>query len=227
VLIFAVYLATWAGWFSTDGGFERHWAETNNASVWFLPDALVNLWHYQHYIYEFHSHLDTKHPYQSTPWSWLIMERPVLYYADTGDCGAAECRATISGMGNPLLWWSFVPAWLVCVWYWLARRDWRAGAIVLCAAAGIAPWFLYPNRTMFFFYALPAVPFFILAVTMVLGMVLGRPDASPKRKLFGGSALVFYTLVIVMSFVYFYPLFTGTSLPLDEWRDHIWFSKWE
>jgi dolichyl-phosphate-mannose--protein O-mannosyl transferase len=227
VIILAVYLATWTGWFVTDGGFERHWAEENNASVWYLPDAIVSLWHYQSFIYDFHAHLDAKHAYQSTPMSWLFMERPVLYYAEGGDCGAAECKATISGMGTPLLWWSFVPAWFVCLWQWIVRRDWRAGAIVICAAAGILPWFMYPDRTMFFFYTLPAVPFFVLAVTMALGLVLGREGASQERRAVGAGVYIGYMALIAVCFAYFYPVLTGNSLPIDQWNDRMWMESWK
>lgn len=227
VLILVAYLATWTGWFLSDDAYDRHYAETSGESVWYLPDALVSLWHYQSYIYDFHKNLDAKHPYQSTPMSWLVMERPVLYYADAGDCGAPDCRATISGMGTPLLWWSFVPAWFVAVWQWVVRRDWRAGIIVVVAAAGILPWLMYPDRTMFFFYTLPAVPFFILAITLALGLALGRDDATPRRKLLGGTAVLTYLILIVMCFVYFYPVLTGTSLPLEQWEDRMWFESWK
>lgn len=227
VIIVLVYLATWVGWFATDGGYDRNWAADNNGSVWYLPDALVNLWHYQSYIYDFHSDLDASHKYQSSPWSWFMMDRPVLYYADySGDCGAENCAATISGISNPLLWWSFIPAALACVWRWLVRRDWRAGTILICALVGFLPWMLYPDRTMFFFYTLPAVPFMMLAVTMMLGMVLGRPDASPERRIIGGGVVVAYLLIIALAFAYFYPWFAGIDLPYDQWRDRLWVDSW-
>ncbi|NUS73001.1 MAG: phospholipid carrier-dependent glycosyltransferase [Corynebacteriales bacterium] len=234
VVIVGTYLLTWTGWFLTDDGYMRQYAAENDASVWFLPDALVSLWHYQSYIYEFHSNLHAKHDYQSTPLSWLIMERPVLYYADySGECGDTQCAATISGMANPLLWWSFLPALAVCGWRWITRRDWRSVSIILIAFAGIGPWLLYPDRTMFFFYALPVVPFFILGVTMALGMALRTEPAEneiahivPERRLIGVAALVLYLAIVGASFVYFYPLMTGMDLPYQQWDDHFWFDSW-
>lgn len=228
ILIVVTYLATWTGWFLSDDAYFRNWAQENNGSVWYLPDALVNLWQYQHFIYEFHAHLDADHPYKSSALNWLVMERPVLYYADSAlGCGATECKATISALGTPLLWWSFVPAWLVCVWRWATSRDWRAGAIVLTCAAGIVPWLMYPDRTMFIFYTVPAIPFFILAVTMMLGIILGKPDDQPQRRLIGAGIVAAYLVLIVMTFVYFYPVLTGTSIPLDQWNDRMWFESWK
>ena len=69
-----------------------------------------------------------------------------------------------------------VPArrWSALVWFGIARRDWRAGAILLAVAAGLLPWFYYAldGRTMFSFYAAPAVPFLVLAVVYVLGAII-------------------------------------------------------
>ena len=44
------------------------------------------------------------------------------------------------------------------------RRDWRAGAVLAGVAAGYLPWFMYPERTIFFFYAMSFEPFLVLAL---------------------------------------------------------------
>ncbi len=183
VVAVASYLLTWTGWFATDGGYDRHWAEHNGGSVWYLPDALVSLWHYQVGVYQFHIGLNKSHPYQSSPYSWLILGRPVLFYYESGGtCGAKDCSSAILALGTPTLWWSFIPASIVALWRWVCRRDWRAGGIFLAAAAGIVPWMLYPHRTMFYFYALPSTPFLILMVTLGAGHGFGkinRPSRAP------------------------------------------------
>ena len=226
-LLLATYLLTWTGWFVTSTGWDRHWAETTGHEVWWAPDALVNLWHYQKAVYEFHTHLTQKHDYQSTPWSWFVLGRPVaFYYSPDGNCGASKCSAEILALGNPLLWWSFVPALVACVWRWLARRDWTAGAILLCAAAGIVPWMFYPDRTMFFFYTLPALPFLVLAVTLVLGMVLGPATAARDRRVTGAVALGAYVLVVALAFAYFYPIYTGEVMTYAKWHARMWFDSW-
>jgi len=48
----------------------------------------------------------------------------------------------------------FIPAIILALVIFILKRDWRFGALLLVFAAGYLPWFLYPNRTMFFFYAL-------------------------------------------------------------------------
>jgi len=221
------YLASWTGWFVTDTGWDRQWAQTTGNGVPFVPDALVNLWHYHRSVLDFHTGLDDKHDYQSTPYSWLLLGRPVAYdYSDAGGCGAASCSAEVIALGTPLLWWSFIPALAVTTWRWIARRDWRGAAILAGVGAGIVPWFAYPERTMFFFYALPALPFLVLAVTLVLGMVLGPPGGSRERRLAGAVLVAAYVLVIAVTFAYFHPVYTGEQLTYAEWRARMWLPTW-
>lgn len=55
--------------------------------------------------------------------------------------------------------------------------------------AGYLPWFLYQERTIFFFYAVVFLPFLCLAVAMMIGAILGPPaprnaaasSARPRR----------------------------------------------
>ncbi|MDT5026492.1 MAG: dolichyl-phosphate-mannose-protein mannosyltransferase [Micromonosporaceae bacterium] len=71
----------------------------------------------------------------------------------------------------------FFPALVGLAWFGVTRRDWRAGAIGAGAAAGILPWFYFElkHRTMYYFYALPAEPFLVMAVVYVLGTLINGP----------------------------------------------------
>src|SRR5258706_8643123 len=139
----------------------------------------------------FNSTMSRNHQYQSWPWKWLLLGRPVAFYwSTTGPCGGPNCASEILLLGTPLLWWSFLPALLGLGWLGIARRDWRASAIALCALTGIVPWFWSElhNRTMFYFYALPAEPFLVLAVVYVLGAIIGpskRARPNSDRRLIG------------------------------------------
>ncbi|WP_231126805.1 dolichyl-phosphate-mannose--protein mannosyltransferase [Motilibacter aurantiacus] len=179
----AVYLLSWTGWFLSPAteAYGRDWAETSPASGLgsLVPDALRSLWHYHAQAYEFHRNLRTKHAYQSNPWSWLVLGRPVAFWypASISGCGSGSCSQAILALGTPALWWASVAALPVVAFRWLGQRDWRAGAILAGLAAGYLPWFNYQERTIFSFYAVVFVPFLALAVTMVLGMLLGPSPA--------------------------------------------------
>jgi dolichyl-phosphate-mannose-protein mannosyltransferase len=91
--------------------------------------------------------LNTPHPYQSQPWDWFVISRPVAFFSQTYTDPAglhAETQANVVGLylrevlaiGNPAIWWLSLPAMAVCLIWWAVRRDWRAGSALLCICAG-------------------------------------------------------------------------------------------
>ena len=62
------------------------------ASVW------RGIWEHQRAMLDFHTELGGDHPYQSPPWSWPLLQRPVAYWF--GDEGGAYRE--ILALGNPL-----------------------------------------------------------------------------------------------------------------------------
>ncbi|MEU3601192.1 phospholipid carrier-dependent glycosyltransferase [Streptomyces sp. NPDC006798] len=232
------YLVSWSGWIFTDRGHLRNWASEGpgRESAWsFVPDWLRSLWHYEAEVYEFHVGLTSGHTYQSNPWSWIVMGRPVSYYykdlkPGSGGCAADSsgggCASEVLALGTPMLWWAGCAALVYVVWRWLFRRDWRAGAIACAIAAGWVPWFFYQERTIFVFYAVVFVPFLCLAVAMLVGAILGPPGASETRRAVGAIGAGVLVLLIVWNFIYFHPLYTGTVIPLSEWQDRMWLDTW-
>ncbi|WIM93441.1 phospholipid carrier-dependent glycosyltransferase [Actinoplanes oblitus] len=219
------YLATWTGWLVTDTGFYRHWRADNGMSEPPVLGALLNLWHYHSAAYTFHSGLTKPHRYQSWPWQWLLLGRPVPFdFATPSGCGAPKCAQEIVLLGTPILWWSFLPALVALVWLGVARRDWRAYAIVASAMAGLLPWFYYAvedGRTMFSFYVLPALPFLILAVVYVLGAIIAEFRAT------GVVVTAVYVVAVALCFAYFYPIFVDWVIPYDSWWARMWLgTRW-
>ncbi|WP_030413423.1 dolichyl-phosphate-mannose--protein mannosyltransferase [Streptomyces sp. NRRL S-1448] len=235
VVALATYLASWTGWIATKGGYYRDWATTpdGRAAGWtWLPDWLRSLWHYQTEVYAFHTGLTTPHTYQSNPWSWLVLGRPVSYFYEDpkfgqDGCTAAEgCAREVLALGTPLLWWASCFALLYVLYRWLFKRDWRAGAIACGVAAGYLPWFLYQERTIFLFYAVVFVPFLCLALAMMIGAILGPPGASERRRTIGAVGAGVLVLLIIWNFIYFYPLYTGLPIPKSAWHHRMWFDSW-
>ncbi|MEU0300126.1 phospholipid carrier-dependent glycosyltransferase [Streptomyces sp. NPDC006175] len=241
------YLVSWTGWIVTDKGYYRNWAATEGkgGSWTWLPDWLRSLWHYENQVYDFHVGLTSGHTYQSNPWSWIVLGRPVSYFYEekTGclESTSGKCAREVLALGTPLLWWAACVALLYVLWRWAFRRDWRAGAIACGVAAGWVPWFFYQERTIFLFYAVVFVPFLCLAVTMMIGALLGpaagtgtrhrlgMDSADPtgeRRRTLGAIAAGVLVLLIVWNFIYFWPIYTGTSIPEDAWRDRMWLDTW-
>jgi dolichyl-phosphate-mannose-protein mannosyltransferase len=241
-LVFVTYLASWTGWFVTDDGWKRHYLRDQLGQHEYpIIGALQNLLAYHKEMLGFHDGLTSPHPYQSWPWQWLILGRPVAFYF-SGDptCGTNSCAAEILLLGTPVLWWAFLPALIATTWFGIARRDWRALPILLGAAAGILPWFPYEldDRTMFYFYAAPAEPFLILAVVYVLGCLITGPAAGlvgrvrsrvrlgltvtpDERRLYGTIFAAAFVLLVALCFWYYFPLYVGNSIPNQDWANRL------
>ncbi|WP_329251376.1 phospholipid carrier-dependent glycosyltransferase [Streptomyces sp. NBC_01478] len=236
-----VYLTSWIGWILSPangtGGYFRNWAATDGkGGFWshFMPDWARSLWHYEHEVYEFNIGLHSPHTYMSNPWSWLVDGRPVSYFYESPSPGSDGCPASagekcareVLAIGTPMLWWAACFALLYVLWRWAFRRDWRAGAIACGVAAGYLPWFLYQDRTIFFFYSIVFLPFLCLAVAMLIGAVIGPPGSSDTRRVTGAVGAGVLVLLITWNFIYFWPLYTGTAIPIDQWRSRMWLDTW-
>ncbi len=176
----------------------------------------------------------TSHPYQSHPAGWLWLARPVSYYypqniqAGSFGCTVSSCSREVLAIGTPAIWWMATPALLICGWLWLSRRDWRAVTALALVAAGILPWIRddLHHRTMFLFYALPAVPFMCLALTLTAGWALGGPTASPRRRATAATATGIYLAAVVVNFAYLYPVLAAQTLTYAQWHARMWFPSW-
>ena len=228
----ATYLATWSGWFLSDNGYGRHWADGRGGTWSWIPAPLRSLWHYEYLVYQFNVGLHSWHRYESNPWSWLVLGRPVLFHYQSPKPGkdgchtAADCSQTILALGTPLLWWSACCALVYLLFRWALRRDWRAGAVLCAVGAGYLPWFLYQDRTIFSFYAVVFVPYLCLAVAMMVGALLGPAGADGKRRTRGAVAAGALVLLIIWNFIYFFPIYTGQPIPYSGWQARMWLDTW-
>ncbi|WP_025273651.1 dolichyl-phosphate-mannose--protein mannosyltransferase [Haloglycomyces albus] len=223
-----VYLASWWGWFANSEAYGRRQLEEQGSTYIPVVTDVANWFQYHLDIYNFHAQLSAEHSYQSTPLEWLFNLRPVVFYWSSDvSCGADKCAAEVLLLGTPLLWWLFIPALLAMALWGIARKDWRAGLVVVVVTAGILPWLFYPDRTMFFFYIAPVVPFFIIAVVWMLGLILGPAGSSSERRLIGALIVGAYVAAVVLCFAYFWPLYTGEPMNYDDWHSRIWLSdRW-
>jgi dolichyl-phosphate-mannose--protein O-mannosyl transferase len=229
----AVYVAAWTGWFLSNGQYAYdHDFYVRSGQSWFRHDLAVlhGWWKYQREIWGYDTGLTRAkypHPYLSRPWGWLLLARPVAYYYQSPPgCGTSSCSQEVLGVGNPALWWATIPAMFAIAWAWIAKRDWRAAAILVVFGFGYLPWFHedMKHRVMFLFYMLPNVPFMALGVTMVIGMVIGRRSILTVRKAVGMAAVSAYLASVIVLFGYFYPVLAARTITYDQWHQRIWFT---
>lgn len=235
VLTAVVYPLSWLGWFLSDRGYLRTWAiDHPGEGVSWLPPALRSWVHYHQEMWHFSTTLTTPHAYQSNPWGWLVMARPTSFYYQASTlgepgCDVANCSAAVNAIGTLPLWWASVPALFVVLFHWVARRDWRAGAILAGIAAGYLPWFLWQHRTIFTFYTVAFEPYVVLAVTFVIGLFLRgavQPDATPDGRRWRVWVVAGYLLLCLLVFAWFLPIYTAEVIPYRSWFNRMWFPSW-
>jgi len=225
-----VYLASWTGWFATSYGYDRNGTALNNGHP---ASALVAFLQYNKSMLGFGLGLHSSSPYQSNPLGWLVLARPTAFYSvclPKGACGSARStEQEVLALGTPLIWWAACLALLVCLAWWLTRRDWRPGALLLAVAAGWFPWiwfYWHDHRTEFYFYAVVLDPFMVIAITLCLGLILGPARASPARRGAGAAICGAYLLGVLVNFYYIYPVLAGQVISYSSWLSKMWFSSW-
>jgi dolichyl-phosphate-mannose-protein mannosyltransferase len=168
-------------------------------------------------IWWYHQALKATHSMSSKWWEWPLVTRPVWFFLHNSP---GEVRV-IYAMGNPILWWAFLPslAWVGVRWY---RGRLPADGLILCGFFGCwLPW-MFVGRVAFIQYLLPAVPFGVLAIaraTTDLGRALGRA---------GRYVVPAYAALAVLVFVNFYPFWSGYPISTEAAKGsrYYWFEAW-
>jgi dolichyl-phosphate-mannose-protein mannosyltransferase len=230
----AVYLVSWTGWFVTDGGYSRHWADGTNTwtglFAW-VPAELQSFLYFEKSVYDYHVGENRPHAYQANPLTWLLLVRPTSMWYESSSlgqngCEATTCGASITGLANPIIWWAATAAVLYLVYRLVRYREWRVGLVLAALAAGYLPWLLYLNRTVFQFYTIAFEPYLILALTLVIGLVLGRASDPWWERTSGIRVVVVFLVAAIAASVFFWPLWTGMQLDYDYLRVHWWLPTW-
>ena len=231
----AVYLLSWTGWFVSDIGWDRQWAATRPAGLPLVPDALRSLWHYHRRGAALPRRAVDAAPVPvardrlaaAGPAGVLLL--PAGHHAPVYGCEVASCAREVLALGNPVLWWGTLPVLAALLWLWVARRDWRAAALLAIVAAGIVPWLRDDLRE----------PHDVRLLRAAGGAVHGagggarrrlaarRPGrARGRRRRWGAAAVGTYTALAVAAFAFFYPVLAAVTIPLSEWQERIWLHSW-
>jgi dolichyl-phosphate-mannose--protein O-mannosyl transferase len=179
---------------------------------------LRDLWDRQVRMADYHLGLEATHTYQSPPWSWILVRRPVSYFYETLASGK---RSEIMAFGNPILWWSSIPALVFVAYRWARRRNFRGpeGVILAGFLVTYCPWLLQQTdrSAVFLFYLLPSVPFMYLAIGAVAAMVGKSWEAK--------AAVAVVAALAAGSFSFFYPVMAKVPLTSEQWSDRMWYQS--
>jgi dolichyl-phosphate-mannose--protein O-mannosyl transferase len=161
------YLASWSGWFFSDGGYGKD-ADSN---------PFIALWKYHVNAYNFHVNLTSSHPYEASPFTWLFMVRPTSFFYES--CGNG-CSTAITAIGNPLIWWAGAVAVIATFLGWVTKRDRTSALVLIGLAGGFVPWLFFSERTVFWFYTIAFEVWVLLAIALLLKRTVELSD-KPER----------------------------------------------
>jgi dolichyl-phosphate-mannose-protein mannosyltransferase len=227
----AAYVASWSGWFASPYGYDRNGAALNGTHT---PTSTIVAWYqYNRSILSFGLGLTSGQTYKSSPLGWLALARPISFYSTclpARACGAAgSTEQEVLAIGTPLIWWTSILALLACLAWWLTRRDWRAGSVLVAVAAGWLPWiwfYWHDHRTEFIYYAVVFEPFLVIAITLCLGLIIGQTAAAPSRRATGAVITGAYMIAVLANFAYLYPILAARVIPYSSWFSRMWFHSW-
>lgn len=150
-------------------------------------------------IYYYQTHLTATHAYQSPAWQWPLLIRPVWFYVNYGQ----NTVANIYNLGNPIIFWLGLVALI---------QGLSFGFLILSYLGLWLPFIASP-RIMFLHHYLPA----LAVLTVILGVWLGR---------FSKKTITVITIIIFITFIFFYPINTAIALPSSWLKYWFWLPSW-
>lgn len=196
---FAIYIASYLPYFIREPDF-----------------GLEKWWQCQVTMFQYHSTLQSSHPYESTWFTWPFDYRPVWYYYKEEN----GMYSSISGMVNPVVCWLSTAA----VGYTIVqvvRKKATRGQILLLAfyVAQLLPWVLVSRCTFLYHY----FPSLVFAIGLLALAVQQLTQKKPKaRKMLCGAILAAAAILLV----WFFPALSGLPVAKGWAASMKWFSSW-
>ena len=66
----------------------------------------------------------------------------------------------------------------------------------------------------------------MLALTLVLGRLIGSDRAPRRRRAIGASVAGAVVVLVMLNFAWFWPIYTHELLTTPQWLDRVWFRRW-
>ncbi len=203
----AIYIASYAPYFMVKG----------NDAYTSISDIIDN----QKAMLGYHANLDPEkvHPFASKWYTWPLDVRPVLFFSYQN--ASTHTIATLSTMGNPLLWWTGVIAAVYFIINAVRSKRHRTFTLLFLGIAALsqfAPWMLV-TREVFIYHYFATVPFLILIVVYWLKYMA-------KDFKYGKQFALIFVIACVAMFAFFYPVITGVPADASYINGLKWLGSW-
>ncbi len=173
---------------------------------------------------EYHRIYAFVHPHSARAWGWPLVLKSTPFYGM--EAGKGMLRAVIA-FGNPLVYWPMIPVFAYLICEYLRKKD-PSLLFVLIGFFGLyLPWLVYEGiaalpqfarRGVFFFYFMPAIPFYLMGLSYLLDRMLDHK--------WGRALAIIYLALVIGSFLFFAPLLYGLPLSQDHFNKLIWLKGW-
>jgi dolichyl-phosphate-mannose--protein O-mannosyl transferase len=174
--------------------------------------------------FEYHQMFSYRHLFNASAWSWpLLLRSTPLFGSRMGE----NLTSFIIAFGNPAVYWLIIPVILYLIYELLKKRNHSLLFILIGFFGAYLPYLIYeylgkiyqaPTRGLFFYYFLPAVPFYLSGLAYLLDNMLNNR----KRKYFA----IIYLILVAALFLYFSPLLYGFPVTPEYLKSLIWIKGW-
>ena len=178
------------------------------------PLKLDQLLAYQLHMFELQTRPLAPHTYQSMPWQWPLISRPIWYLYEP--VGGVQRGVLL--VGNPAIMWGGLIALAACLWDGVKHR--RAPLLILAAlyVFAMAIWVVIPKKIGFYYYYYFPGLFLTLLIAAAFHQAYRMKDRWIPAAFIGLSFCLF---------IYFYPIISAAPLPDDRaFERWMWLSTW-
>ena len=174
--------------------------------------------------FEYHQMFSYHHPFNAAAWTWPFLLRSTPFF---GAQMGPDLTGYIIAFGNPAVYWLLVPVMIYLLYEFQKKRNTSVLFILIGFICAYLPWLVYEYlgkmyiiyaRGLFFYYFLPAVPFYLAGLAYVLDNLFNNKV--------GKIAVVLYLILVAALFLFFSPLLYGLPVNPDYLKWMIWIKGW-
>lgn len=171
----------------------------------------LDFWGLQARMLRFHLSIpSTGDPYAQPWWGWLWLQQPFLYWSQFVN----DKTSVVWSLPNPWVWWTGIGLFLSSLW-----GGWRQPSRRFLNVALLTTWipFLFVQRVMYSYHALPFGLFLLLLLAVGLSGWWGR-----RR-----STVTAYIAIATMVFIWFVPWYLNVPLTRAQYQLRQWLPTWQ
>ena len=165
-------------------------------------------------MFKYHSDLTETHFFSSPYYTWPFSYKPVWYYSSDIE---PNLHASITGIGNIVIWWMGVVAFLYLLIKLFRTKDKTTFFILVSIIFPFLP-FIFISRAMFLYHYFSILPFIMFAVVLLL------KDLSLKIK--SNKFIYIYLALVIIFFIIYYPAVSGIYMPKNYFTFIKFFNSW-